>query len=503
MSEAPVSKHVFISYVREDAEKVDSLCRVLEAAQIPYWRDRSALGPGQAWKAKIRQAIRDGSLMFLACFSDSSRAKDKSYMNEELTLAADEFRLRPPDREWLIPVRFDAGEVPHWDLGAGRSINDLNYSNLFGDGHAAEAAKLVTTIHRVMGEKRLDTASTVAAIEQATNADRTDLVKRLTKEMLLDPTRQIELDDLVTREAQRVLSVLKDPDRVSGPLGGSAEEQVIRVATEAQELCAIAQPFCASLHAATRWANPTALTPWSNGIRAFVQAATKIEGGAEALLRIRHVPGLIALMTAGVGCVASDRWANLKTLVVDPYVRDRYQEQPLSLLEATHPYAPFDDQGWVSSSLARAAQRDVPVADAFKKLKEDQVKLHTPVADWLFAVLRPVLADHLPDDDMYAAAFDRAEVMLGVLAQDAVNLRRASSNDGQIWGSSHWFGRSTWRSAHSFTASPVRDLQHELATQGGGWAPLSAGLFGEDPERAKTALDEYAEDFGKVARSRF
>jgi hypothetical protein len=60
-------KHVFVSYVHEDDTEVDQLCAVMEAAQIPYWRDRKSLGPGDAWKAKIREAIRGGSLVFLAC----------------------------------------------------------------------------------------------------------------------------------------------------------------------------------------------------------------------------------------------------------------------------------------------------------------------------------------------------------------------------------------------------------------------------------------------------
>jgi hypothetical protein len=34
------AKRVSISYVREDSSAVDSLCQILEAAQIPYWRDR-------------------------------------------------------------------------------------------------------------------------------------------------------------------------------------------------------------------------------------------------------------------------------------------------------------------------------------------------------------------------------------------------------------------------------------------------------------------------------
>ena len=70
-------KHAFISYVNEDAEQVDRLCGVLSAAGIPYWRDRNALGPGDEWKKKIRQAIKSGSLVFLACFSEHSRSRPK------------------------------------------------------------------------------------------------------------------------------------------------------------------------------------------------------------------------------------------------------------------------------------------------------------------------------------------------------------------------------------------------------------------------------------------
>lgn len=278
-----VGKHVFISYVREDSDQVDGLCAVLEAAQIPYWRDRKDLGPGDAWRAKIRAAIRDGSLVFLACFSDNSRGRDKSYMNEELTLAVDEFRQMPPGRIWLIPVRFDVGDVPDWDLGAGRVLSDLNYSDLFGKDHTAHAARLVTTINRLLGEKRLDPATALAAVEQATSADRADLLKRLTKEMLLEPSRRIELDDLVSQEVQRVLAVLKDKDRVAGPLDGTNEEQIVRIAEEAQDLWTLSEPFCASLQVASRWGAPESLTPWTSGIRSFVAAATQPESGKAAL----------------------------------------------------------------------------------------------------------------------------------------------------------------------------------------------------------------------------
>src|SRR6185369_11803800 len=120
------------------------------------------------WKAKIREAIRGGSLVFLACFSDNSRAKDKSYMNEELTLAIEEYRKMPPGRTWLIPVRFDSGDLPEWDLGVGRVLSDLNHVDLFGPAHVAQAALLVTTIHGVMGQKQLGPAAVLEAVERAT-----------------------------------------------------------------------------------------------------------------------------------------------------------------------------------------------------------------------------------------------------------------------------------------------------------------------------------------------
>lgn len=497
-------KHVFVSYVREDDTQVDELCAVLEAAQIPYWRDRKSLGPGDAWKSEIRKAIQSGSLVFLACFSDNSRAKDVSHMNEELTLAVDEYRKRPPGRPWFIPVRFDAGDIPDWDLGAGRQLGDLNYVDLFGKSYATSAASLVTTVHNVMGEKRLSPAAALEVVENAHIAERVDMLKQLTKEMLVDPARRIELDELIAQEVQRVLAMLKDGERVSGPLGKTDDERVDRLASESEKLWEQVEPFCASLQVAARWGDPDSLTPWANGLRSFVQAATKPEGGISALVDLRHLPGMIGLMTAGIASISSRRWANLKTLVVDPSIRDRYESRPLALVEATDFYKPFDDQNWTSNTLARAAKEGVSFTEAYKDFIERRVgKFHTPVAEWLYIILQPIFADQLPDEDTYAAEFDRAEVMLGVLAQDLQNVRKDASTDDRRWNwtRSSWFGRSTWRASHSY-GNPVSDFRHELATEGRHWSPLNAQLFGGEEARASAALENYGENFEQLAKQR-
>ncbi|MFC8230622.1 toll/interleukin-1 receptor domain-containing protein [Streptomyces sp. NPDC057287] len=495
-------KHVFISYVHEDFDQVDSLCTVLEAAQIPYWRDRKDLGPGDAWKAKIRTAIRDGSLVFLACFSDGSRAKAKSYMNEELALAVEEFRLRAPGRVWLIPVRFDAGDVPEWDLGAGRMLSDLNYADLFGKAHMAHAASLVTTINRLLGEKRPDPATALAAVEQATAADRVDLLKRLTKEMLLEPSRRIELDDLVSQEAQRVLAVLKDKDRVARSLDGTNEEQIVQIAEEARDLWALSEPFCASLQIASRWGAPESLRPWANGMRAFVGAAVKPESGKAALIGLRHLPGMIGIMTATLACASSGNWANLKALVVDPSVRDRYEQKPAPIIDVTDPHKAFGDTtDWVPNALARATIAERDLHDSLKDFTErHNGKYHTPIAEWVHHVLRPIFSDQWPDDDTYSAEFDRAEVMLGVIAQDMTNVRTTANPEGRSWSRSHWYGRSTWRTQSHGNAAA--ELVHEFESQGAQWGPLKGGLFGGEVSRAHAALKAYQETFNKLVGQR-
>jgi hypothetical protein len=53
---------------------------------------------GEDWRAKIRSAITDDALVFLACFSRKGLARKKTYQNEELALAIDQMRLRRPDQ---------------------------------------------------------------------------------------------------------------------------------------------------------------------------------------------------------------------------------------------------------------------------------------------------------------------------------------------------------------------------------------------------------------------
>lgn len=148
------SGHAFISYVREDGALVDRLQGILEAAGIKVWRDTNDLWPGQNWAIEISRAINTNSLAFIACFSQNSQRRPKSYQNEELILAIEQMQRRTPDQAWLIPVRFSDCNLPGLDIDPDRTLSSLQCVDLFGDSWERGAARLVAVVLRILGESR-------------------------------------------------------------------------------------------------------------------------------------------------------------------------------------------------------------------------------------------------------------------------------------------------------------------------------------------------------------
>ena len=138
-------KHVFISYVRDDSTKVDTLCAHMREEGIKVWQDRSALQPGQQWPAAIRCAISEKAFAFIACFSKNYEKQDRTYMNEELVLAVDEIRKRSDERTWFIPIRLGETRIPNKPIGGGKTLRDIQCLDLFPNWDVG-CARLITVL---------------------------------------------------------------------------------------------------------------------------------------------------------------------------------------------------------------------------------------------------------------------------------------------------------------------------------------------------------------------
>ncbi len=122
-------RHVFVSYVRDDQQEVDAFCAELARSGVLVWLDRNGMKPGANWKDAIREAIQAGAF-FIACFSDAYLRRAKSYMNEEVTLAIEELRQYPTTTSWFIRVLLSDCQVPDRRIGAGATLQDLQWAPL-------------------------------------------------------------------------------------------------------------------------------------------------------------------------------------------------------------------------------------------------------------------------------------------------------------------------------------------------------------------------------------
>jgi hypothetical protein len=95
------------------------------------------------WRDEIRAAVRNHEF-FLACFSSEYLNRPRTFMNEELLQAIEEIRQRT-NVPWFIPIVL-SGEVPDLQIGAGRTLRDIQFVDLSGDNWSRGVERLVNLL---------------------------------------------------------------------------------------------------------------------------------------------------------------------------------------------------------------------------------------------------------------------------------------------------------------------------------------------------------------------
>ena len=130
---------IFLSYARQDEEKVEELYQKLSDAGFKPWMDKKDILPGERWEFSIRGAIR-GSDFFLVCLSANS-AKG-GWTQREIRNALDIWQEKLEDDIYLIPVRLE-------DCVAPESLRDFQWVDLFEeDGWTRLLAALTVGLER-------------------------------------------------------------------------------------------------------------------------------------------------------------------------------------------------------------------------------------------------------------------------------------------------------------------------------------------------------------------
>jgi hypothetical protein len=481
--------HAFISYVHQDRDAVAKLKKILDSAGVPVWLDKEDLWPGEDWRLKIRRAITKESLVFIACFSKNSNARDVSYQNEELNLAVEQLRKRPPGgTPWLIPVRLDDCEIPEYEIAAGRLLDSLQMVDLFGEDRENAASRLVGAVIRSLG-------TATPGMPVTAKLDGSSEAVAQVKEMLLDPRRRIELHDLVTNIANKCRTTLSDESQFPFSIEGNGKE-LTKVAIErVEQYWQTTNPVLELLAAGCTWGESNHERLWSSAVRGIANLATPTSGKT-MLLNLRYFPPLAALYTAGLAAVYGQNYGALRAVAIDTKVRTDYGVD-MPLLARSHIIRPFENNELLANMLAiqTSQPRDQPqdFDTLYDGLSTRRIGgKYTPVSNYLHDRLREVFSFLILDPDDYTETFDKLEVLLSALA---IDLKKTTD----IYTDGPWFGSFTWRRRYS-TSTVEGGMQAELLDQGTNWPPLQAGLFGSSIERATQAFNDLIE--GAVDRRR-
>lgn len=98
--------YVFISYFREDKERINPFLEKLRATGIDYWIDTDGIELGEKWSVRITDKIK-GAHAFLIFLSNCYLTKRDSFLNEELNIALSHAEIESTAVSWILPIVFD------------------------------------------------------------------------------------------------------------------------------------------------------------------------------------------------------------------------------------------------------------------------------------------------------------------------------------------------------------------------------------------------------------
>ncbi len=105
-SPAPDAATIFISYMREDGDAAERLCKAIEGLGGDVWLDRHRLRPGDAWEQDLLTAIRTTVRLFVPIISANTEDAEEGYVFKEWAEAVDRSRAIPR-RSFVVPVIVD------------------------------------------------------------------------------------------------------------------------------------------------------------------------------------------------------------------------------------------------------------------------------------------------------------------------------------------------------------------------------------------------------------
>lgn len=322
-------------------------------------------------------------------------------------------------------------------------------------------------------------AEKVAALDEAARPHpaSTEAAVAMLKRHLPNSADRIRMTDLVMEEAHRVREFLA-PEHFPVQVPPPDTTQVVRRVHHYE--AAIETVVALFVHGAAWGDRPDHAQLWARALEVIANPDDGGGGGKVILLNLRRYPALVCFYAAGTAAVARGRWETLRAIALEPVWRDVNEEE--RLVAALHPHRVFDDADTVAQELAPGHPNS---------------RRHTPISDHLHHHLRQPLAPIVDLDERYDEAFDRFELLAGLLLTDLRLQTKASDQVRPV--PPGYVGRLKWRFQYQERIPPM-EWTHEQADV------LAPALFpetGEPRTRWDAACEAFTDLLEKARRNTF
>jgi hypothetical protein len=274
------------------------------------------------------------------------------------------------------------------------------------------------------------------------------------KRYLVEPQHRIRLRDLIHQEAERIYQELVS-ERFSIYVNNSTKEiSQQRSRQYKDQTKEVFQQHMRQYESLVErlMAMLAALSYHDTGENAYLLTScierliqSPQHGGMGGLFMLQFYPVLLLTYATGISALAGKRFRNLAAILREPKCRNHRGEK-IPAIKKLDIRSVFD-----------LADKWVPYPDAERK--------RTPVNDYLFDLLRPMLRDYLPGDTEYEETFDIFEYVLSLTYLDIT---------GESWSP---MGRFGWRWSEDWERSPITEFISVGLEQGSEWELLKAGFF--------------------------
>ena len=334
------------------------------------------------------------------------------------------------------------------------SMQTPHFGFIDGDGDFIFSAPILESLVNEKGEDKDILIETPPTISISANNHESKSIIEIVKEYIPDSRFRIRLDDLVTVEIRKLLSLTTDENFPVQTAGVSTNDFAKRLNEYETIIKDIQSVLILLAHWGTEEHQPI--------LRKILQRLVdnkQASDGKVVWLSMRYYPSWLLLYSGGIAAISSGKYDNLFNILTAKIGPKYSGGQNIEIIKTV-----------VEEALKLERTK------IFKTLPGYE-RNYVPKSEYLFKAVQPAIDDLLFLGNSYEAMFDRFEVILALVYADLNNIE-----PGHIWGPPGRFAYKHERSS-GHQGDPYYEIVKEAKSHGNNWAPLKAGFFGGSYER--------------------